>query len=48
MPDSSRTWEFSAERSYCDHYPGLMYAQFMCYYNDRGGIYLCCDDTRAW
>lgn len=49
-PDSSRTWEISTASGGIrqgSHYPGMQYAQFLCYYNDRGGIYIACDDTVA-
>ena len=45
--DSNKAWEFSADVAYSAHYPGTMYAQFLCYYNDRAGVYLACDDTQA-
>jgi len=45
--DSNKAWEFSSDHSYFNHYPGMMFAQFMCYYNDRAGLLLACDDTQA-
>ena len=49
-PDAARSWELSSNAGGIgmgSHYPGMQYAQFMCYYNDRGGVYLSCDDTAA-
>ena len=46
-PDNKNAWEFSANQRPDAHYPGMMYAQFLCYYNDRAGLMLSCDDTRA-
>ena len=46
-PDSWHAWEFTALNGDFDHYPGTQFAQFMAYYNDRGGLYLACDDTQA-
>jgi hypothetical protein len=33
---------------WCDttyHYPGFMFAQFLAWYNARGGVYIACEDT---
>ncbi|MCL2665492.1 MAG: DUF6259 domain-containing protein, partial [Defluviitaleaceae bacterium] len=46
-PDSYQAWEFSPYEDMCGHYPGLMFAQFLAYYNDRAGLYISCDDTQA-
>ena len=45
LPDSWRAWEFTALNGDLDHYPGMQFAQFLAYYNDRGGLYLACQDT---
>ena len=45
LPDSWRPWEFTALNGDLDHYPGMQFAQFLAYYNDRGGLYLACQDT---
>jgi hypothetical protein len=47
QPDSWRAWEFCSRTGDANHYPGMMFAQFMAYYNDRAGLYLACDDTAA-
>jgi len=46
-PDSYQAWEFCPSEDMCGHYPGMMYAQFLAYYNDRAGLYLACNDTEA-
>ena len=46
-PDSYQAWEFCPQEDMCGHYPGLMYAQFLAYYNNKAGLYLACDDTNA-
>ena len=46
-PDSYKVWEFCPREGDCSHYPGMQYAQYMAYYNDRAGFYLACDDTEA-
>jgi hypothetical protein len=46
-PDSWQAWELTSLNGDFDHYPGTQFAQFMAYYNDRAGLYLACDDTRA-
>ena len=45
LPDSWRAWEFTSLNGDLDHYPGMQFAQFLAYYNDRGGLYLACQDT---
>ena len=45
--DCLREWEFCARMGDCTHYPGMQFAQFLAYYNDRAGLYLACDDTNA-
>jgi hypothetical protein len=32
-------------RGIFSHYPGAMFAQFLAWYTDRGGVYLACEDT---
>ncbi|MCL5998183.1 MAG: DUF6259 domain-containing protein [Chloroflexi bacterium] len=46
-PDSWREWEFCARMGDANHYPGMQFAQFLAYYNDRAGLYLACEDTAA-
>ncbi len=44
-PDSPVAWQFLPENGDSGHYPGLTFAQFLAYYNDRAGVYMACDDT---
>jgi hypothetical protein len=46
-PDWRQVWEFNARNGDANHYPGMQFAQFLAYYNDRAGLYLACDDTDA-
>lgn len=46
-PDSDSEWEFCSRNGDCSHYPGMQFAQFLAYYNDRAGLYLACNDTSA-
>lgn len=46
-PDSWRAWEFCSRNGDANHYPGMQFAQFLAYYNDRAGLYLACDDTQG-
>ena len=46
-PDCPRAWEFCARNGDGNHYPGMQFAQFLAYYNDRAGLYLACQDTEA-
>jgi hypothetical protein len=43
-PDSPHAWQFRPENFDTHHYPGLTFAQFLAYYNDRAGVYLGCQD----
>ena len=43
-PDSPHAWQFRPENTDAGHYPGLSFAQFLAYYNDRAGIYVSCQD----
>lgn len=43
-PDSPHAWQFRPENGDTSHYPGLTFAQFLAYYNDRAGIYVSCQD----
>ena len=43
-PDSPHAWQFRPENTDASHYPGLVFAQFLAYYNDRAGIYVSCQD----
>ena len=44
-PDSPHAWQFRPENTDTAHYPGLTFAQFLAYYNDRAGIYIACHDS---
>ncbi len=46
-PDSYKAWEFCSREWDCNHYPGMQYAQYMAYYNDRAGFYVACNDTEG-
>ena len=46
-PDCLDTWEFSSQKGDKLHYPGMQFAQFEAYYNDRAGIYMACNDKAA-
>ena len=39
-PDDPGQW-----RDVYFHYPGFMFAQFLAWYTQRGGVYLACEDT---
>ena len=45
--DYYQPWEFASHEGNCNHYPGMMYAQYMAYYNDKAGLYMACNDTEA-
>jgi hypothetical protein len=44
-PDSPHAWQFRPENTDTSQYPGLTFAQFLTYYNDRAGIYVACHDN---
>ncbi|MFA6111058.1 MAG: hypothetical protein WDA75_20060, partial [Candidatus Latescibacterota bacterium] len=44
-PDSPEVWQMIPENGDQTHYPGLVFAQFLAYYNDRAGLFLGCEDT---
>ncbi len=44
-PDSPHAWQFRPENYDTHHYPGLTFAQFLAYYNDRAGILVSCRDN---
>jgi hypothetical protein len=44
-PDSPHAWQFRPENGDASHYPGLTFAQFLAYHNDRAGIYMSCQDS---
>ncbi|MFN8006390.1 MAG: DUF6259 domain-containing protein [Terriglobia bacterium] len=44
-PDSPHAWQFRPENGDTSHYPGLTFAQFLAYYNDRSGLLLSCQDS---
>ncbi len=46
-PDSPHAWQFRPENFDTHHYPGLTFAQFLAYYNNRAGIYIACEDDRG-
>ena len=43
--DHEQSWQLIPENGGTGHYPGLTFAQFMAYYNDRAGVYIGCQDT---
>ena len=43
-PDSPHAWQFRPESGDASHYPGMPFAQFLAYWNDRAGIYINCED----
>jgi hypothetical protein len=43
-PDSSHAWQFRPENGDASHYPGMPFAQFLAYWNDRAGIFINCED----
>ncbi len=43
-PDSPHAWQFRPENREPGHYPGLLFAQFLAYFNDLAGIYISCQD----
>jgi hypothetical protein len=45
QPDSPFAWQIRPENGDSGHYPGLTFAQFLAYYNDRAGIYVACEDA---
>ena len=45
--DSYLAWEFCSREGDCNHYPGMQYAQYMAYYNNKAGFYMACNDTEA-
>ena len=46
-PDSPNAWQLRPENGPALHYPGLTFAQFLAYYNNRAGIYISCQDTEG-
>ena len=46
-PDGLACWDFAPRGMHTgwNHYPGVYFAQFMAYYNDRAGLYLAMNDT---
>lgn len=46
-PDDPTAWQFQPGEglSGASHYPGLTFAQFLAYYNDRAGVYLSSRDA---
>lgn len=45
--DCPHAWQFHPENSATAQYPGLTFAQFLAFYNDRAGIYVACNDTQG-
>jgi len=43
-PDSPHAWQFRPESGDASHYPGMPFAQFLAYWNDRAGIFINCED----
>ena len=46
-PDAPQQWAFSSRIGDGNHYPGMQFAQFVAYFNDRAGLYLACQDSEA-
>lgn len=46
-PDDLSVWRFHPENGDTSHYPGLIFAQFLAYYNDRAGLMVACDDMNG-
>lgn len=44
-PDSPHAWQLLPENGGKSHYPGMTFAQFLAYYNDRAGILISCRDA---
>jgi hypothetical protein len=44
-PDSPHAWQMLPENGGKSHYPGMTFAQFLAYYNDRAGILISCRDA---
>jgi hypothetical protein len=44
-PDSPHAWQFRPENTDTEQYPGLTFAQFLSYFNDRAGVYMACNDA---
>jgi hypothetical protein len=44
-PDAPHTWQMHPENGAAAHYPGLTFAQFLAYFNDRAGIYIGSQDA---
>lgn len=47
VADDWKRWELHERNGNCNHYPGMQYAQFLAYHNDRAGLYIACNDTEA-
>ncbi len=45
--DDSRQWQILPENGGTNHYPGSVFAQFLAWYDGRGGVYLACEDTEG-
>ena len=44
QPDCPHTWQIRPENGDINHYPGLTFAQFLAYFDDRAGLYIACQD----
>ena len=45
LPSDSTSW--LPDNAGALHYPGMQFAQFLAYHNDRAGVYLACEDTEG-
>ena len=46
-PDNPYIWQFHPENGDANHYPGLTFAQFLAWYNDKAGIYISSQDKEG-
>jgi len=46
-PDDPHTWQLTPANGDIFHYPGITFAQFLAYYNNRAGIYLSSQDSEG-
>ena len=46
-PDSPHAWQLCYENGTNLHYPGLCFAQFLAYFNDRAGLLMHCEDAQG-
>lgn len=46
-PDHPRAWRMAPPHHAHEHYPGVIFAQLMAYYNRCAGVYLACEDAEG-